>query len=125
MSQSNALNRSLPPSRRCRLRQVDVEFMRRLQNKVNIVPVIAKADGLTSSELRALKDRIMSDLDRYKIDIYRLPECDSDEEEEIKRLDKDIKVRQRVYGPLAMCPCVGRGLQRPANIVLADFRRSK
>ncbi|VDM16114.1 unnamed protein product [Hydatigera taeniaeformis] len=73
------------------LRQVDVEFMRRLQNKVNIVPVIAKADALTANELRALKERIMSDLDRYKIDIYRLPECDSDEEEEIKRLDKEIK----------------------------------
>ncbi|VDK20188.1 unnamed protein product [Taenia asiatica] len=73
------------------LRQVDVEFMRRLQNKVNIVPVIAKADALTASELRALKERIMSDLNRYKIDIYRLPECDSDEEEEIKRLDKEIK----------------------------------
>lgn len=67
--------------------------MRRLQNKVNIVPVIAKADALTANELRDLKERIMSDLDRYKIDIYRLPECDSDEEEEIKRLDKEIKVR--------------------------------
>ncbi|CAL8106879.1 unnamed protein product [Calicophoron daubneyi] len=73
------------------LRQVDVEFMRRLQHKVNIVPVIAKADALTASELRAFKDRIISDFDRYKIDIYRLPECDSDEEEEIKRLDKEIK----------------------------------
>ncbi|VDO06009.1 unnamed protein product [Rodentolepis nana] len=77
--------------KRMGLRQVDVEFMRRLQNKVNIVPVIAKADALTASELRNLKERIMSDLDRYKIDIYRLPECDSDEEEEIKRLDKEIK----------------------------------
>lgn len=74
------------------LRQVDVEFMRRLQNKVNIVPVIAKADALTASELTALKARVMSDLDRYKIDIYRLPECDSDEEDEIKRLDQEIKV---------------------------------
>ncbi len=73
--------------------------MRRLQNKVNIVPVIAKADALTASELRALKERIMSDLDRYKIDIYRLPECDSDEEEEIKRLDKEIKVGTGFFTP--------------------------
>ncbi|OON14712.1 cell division protein, partial [Opisthorchis viverrini] len=73
------------------LRQVDVEFMRRLQHKVNIVPIIAKADTLTATELRAFKERIMSDFDRYKINIYRLPECDSDEEEEIKRLDKEIK----------------------------------
>ncbi|XP_018648879.1 putative septin [Schistosoma mansoni] len=73
------------------LRQIDVEFMRRLQHKVNIVPVIAKADALTANELRAFKERIMTDFDRYKIDIYRLPECDSDEEDEIKRLDKEIK----------------------------------
>ncbi|KAF6768822.1 hypothetical protein AHF37_11241 [Paragonimus kellicotti] len=73
------------------MRQVDVEFIRRLQHKVNIVPIIAKADALTAPELRAFKERIMSDFDRYKIDIYRLPECDSDEEEEIKRLDKEIK----------------------------------
>ncbi|CAH8440030.1 unnamed protein product [Schistosoma turkestanicum] len=73
------------------LRQIDVEFMRRLQHKVNIVPVIAKADALTANELRAFKERIMADFDRYKIDIYRLPECDSDEEDEIKRLDKEIK----------------------------------
>ncbi|VDP39590.1 unnamed protein product [Schistosoma mattheei] len=65
--------------------------MRRLQHKVNIVPVIAKADALTANELRAFKERIMADFDRYKIDIYRLPECDSDEEDEIKRLDKEIK----------------------------------
>ncbi|CAH8830555.1 unnamed protein product [Trichobilharzia szidati] len=73
------------------LRPIDVEFMRRLQHKVNIVPVIAKADALTANELRAFKERIMADFDRYKIDIYRLPECDSDEEDEIKRLDKEIK----------------------------------
>ncbi|THD20272.1 Septin-5 [Fasciola hepatica] len=73
------------------LRQVDVAFMRRLQHKVNIVPIIAKADALTAAELHTFKERIMSDFDRYKIDIYRLPECDSDEEEEIKRLDKEIK----------------------------------
>ncbi|CAH8601966.1 unnamed protein product, partial [Dicrocoelium dendriticum] len=73
------------------LRPVDVEFMRRLQHKVNIVPIIAKADALTASELRTFKERIMADFDRYKIDIYRLPECDSDEEDEIKQLDKEIK----------------------------------
>lgn len=70
--------------------------MRRLQHKVNIVPIIAKADALTAAELRAFKERIMSDFDRYKIDIYRLPECDSDEEEEIKRLDKEIKVSHTI-----------------------------
>ena len=32
--------------------------MKHLHDKVNIVPVIAKADTLTPSELRKLKDRV-------------------------------------------------------------------
>lgn len=32
--------------------------MKRLHEKVNIVPVIAKADTLTPTEIRKLKDRV-------------------------------------------------------------------
>ncbi len=35
------------------LRQIDLEFMRRLQYKVNLIPVVAKADCLTMQEVRA------------------------------------------------------------------------
>ncbi len=38
-----------------RLRQLDVMFMRKLHEKVNIVPVIAKADTLTPREIKKLK----------------------------------------------------------------------
>ncbi|KAL3318438.1 Septin-4 [Cichlidogyrus casuarinus] len=73
------------------LRPLDVQFMKRLHNKVNIVPVIAKADTLTLQELHQFKERLREDLERYGIESYRLPECDSDEEDEVKRLEKDIK----------------------------------
>ena len=33
------------------LRQIDLEFFRRLQYKVNLIPVIAKADTLTKAEV--------------------------------------------------------------------------
>ena len=33
------------------LRQIDLEFLKRLQYKVNLVPVIAKADTLTKDEV--------------------------------------------------------------------------
>ena len=33
------------------LRQIDLEFLKRLQYKVNLVPVIAKADTLTKPEV--------------------------------------------------------------------------
>ena len=33
------------------LRQIDLEFLKRLQYKVNLVPVIGKADTLTKTEV--------------------------------------------------------------------------
>lgn len=48
----------VPPCPCCRLRPVDVEFMKALHEKVNIVPLIAKADCLIPSEIRKLKERV-------------------------------------------------------------------
>ncbi|KAG0418209.1 hypothetical protein HPB47_005047 [Ixodes persulcatus] len=45
------------------LRQLDIEFMKRLHQKVNIVPVIAKADTLTPAEIRNMKGRILRELE--------------------------------------------------------------
>ena len=42
------------------LKPLDVEFMKRLHNYVNIVPVIAKADTLTLEERDAFKQRVSS-----------------------------------------------------------------
>ena len=42
----------------CRLRPIDVKFMKELHELVNIIPVIAKADTLTPNELRSLKQRV-------------------------------------------------------------------
>lgn len=41
-----------------RLRPVDVEFMKALHEKVNIIPLIAKADCLTPTEIKKLKERV-------------------------------------------------------------------
>lgn len=50
----------LPPPRPHlhRLRPVDVGFMKALHEKVNIVPLIAKADCLVPGEIRKLKERV-------------------------------------------------------------------
>uniref|UniRef100_A0A3P8WTN5 Septin 5a n=1 Tax=Cynoglossus semilaevis TaxID=244447 RepID=A0A3P8WTN5_CYNSE len=74
------------------LRPVDVEFMKALHEKVNIIPLIAKADCLTPNEIKKLKDRIREEIDRFGIKVYQFPECDSDEDEEFKQLDKELKV---------------------------------
>lgn len=46
----------------CSLRPLDVEFMKALHEKVNIVPILAKADTLTPSEVKKkkIKARLMS-----------------------------------------------------------------
>ncbi|KAG8289933.1 Septin-4 [Homalodisca vitripennis] len=73
------------------LRQIDLELMRRLHSKVNIVPVIAKADTLTAAEVKRLKQRILQDIEENQIQIYQFPECDSDEDEEFKQQDRELK----------------------------------
>jgi len=40
------------------LRPIDVQLMKHLQAQVNIVPVIAKADTLTSTEVKRLKTQV-------------------------------------------------------------------
>lgn len=45
--------------------------MKQVQRKVNIVPVIGKADALTESEMRRLKRRIMSDIQEHDIQVKK------------------------------------------------------
>uniref|UniRef100_A0A8C5ECC9 Septin n=1 Tax=Gouania willdenowi TaxID=441366 RepID=A0A8C5ECC9_GOUWI len=73
------------------LRPVDIEFMKALQDKVNVVPLIAKADCLTPVEIKKLKDRLREEIDKYGIKIYQFPNCDSDEDEEFKQQDRELK----------------------------------
>ena len=40
------------------LRSIDVEFMRRLHDKVNIIPVIGKSDACTKEELSSFKKKV-------------------------------------------------------------------
>ena len=35
----------------CSLKQLDIEVMRRLHTKVNLIPIVAKADTLTDVEV--------------------------------------------------------------------------
>lgn len=48
---------------------MDLEVLRRLHRKVNVVPVIAKADTLTTQEVKKLKDRILADIDEHEIQV--------------------------------------------------------
>lgn len=73
------------------LRPIDVKFMKLLHERVNIVPVIGKADTLTKRELADLKQKVLQEARSNQIKIYDFPECDEDEEDEFKTLTKELK----------------------------------
>jgi septin 2 len=73
------------------LKPLDVAFMKALHHKVNIVPVIAKADTLTKAECLKLKKKILGQIEKYGINIYPLPDCDEDEDEDYKEHCKQLK----------------------------------
>jgi len=56
------------------LKPLDVEFMKRLHDKVNIIPVIGKADTLTPDEIAHFKKQIMNQIEQSKIRIYEFPD---------------------------------------------------
>lgn len=41
-----------------RLKPLDIEIMKRLGSRVNLIPVIAKADTLTPNDLAQFKQRV-------------------------------------------------------------------
>lgn len=63
------------------LREIDVELMRRLGPRVNVIPVVGRADSFTKDELQAFKARVMDDIQHYNIPIYNFP-CDLEEDDE-------------------------------------------
>lgn len=63
------------------LKPLDVEFMQRLGDKVNIIPVIAKADTMTPEEIQLFKKQILNEIAQHKIKIYDFPEPVEDEDE--------------------------------------------
>jgi septin 7 len=64
-----------------RLKAVDIEFMRRLHTRVNLIPIIAKADTMTEEEVIAFKERILADINYHQIQIYQAPVYEYDDME--------------------------------------------
>ncbi|KAG4072972.1 hypothetical protein HA402_006652 [Bradysia odoriphaga] len=130
------------------LRQMDLDLIRRLHKKVNIVLVIGKADALTTTEIRKLKECILQDLENQNIQLYQFPgiltrslcaesfvhffflsanitivsECDSDEDEDFKQQDRELKasIPFAVVGSNTIIEVAGkkvRGRQYPWGVV--------
>lgn len=64
------------------LRELDVELMKRLSKRVNIIPVIGRSDALTPAEVALNKRLIMDDVDHHQIPIYNFPFDPEDDDDE-------------------------------------------
>lgn len=76
----------------CRLKDLDILLMKSVGKRVNIIPVIAKSDALTRSELLSFKQQVISifygqvisDIKKYHIPIYEFEPHDFDESDVIQ-----------------------------------------
>nr|XP_022345496.1 septin-2-like isoform X4 [Crassostrea virginica] len=73
------------------LRPLDISFMKAVHHKVNIVPVIAKSDTLTLQECQQLKRKVMTQIAENGINLYSLPDCDEDEDEDYREQCRLLK----------------------------------
>ncbi|XP_023409106.1 septin-11 isoform X2 [Loxodonta africana] len=55
------------------LKSLDLVTMKKLDSKVNIIPIIAKADTIAKNELHKFKSKIMSELVSNGVQIYQFP----------------------------------------------------
>lgn len=72
--------------------ELDIQFLRRLAPRVNVIPCISKADSLNPVELSDFKRRIMEDIEYYKIPIYNFP-FDAEEDDE-ETIEENLELRR-------------------------------
>ncbi|PWN92870.1 putative cell division control protein CDC3 [Acaromyces ingoldii] len=73
------------------LRPIDIEFMRRLHQKVNLIPVIAKSDTMTDEEITQFKARVLNDIAHHRIEIFHAPVYDNEDEETIAENEEIVR----------------------------------
>ncbi|KAF9917990.1 hypothetical protein BX616_010687 [Lobosporangium transversale] len=107
------------------LREIDIELMKRLSPRINVIPVIGRADTLTSNELAEFKKRIMEDIEHHNIPIYNFPYDPEEDDEETVEENSEL----RSLLPFALIGCeeeievngrTVRGRQYPWGIVEVD-----
>merc|ERR1711983_261833 len=69
------------------LKSIDLVCMKKLDTKVNIIPIIAKADTINKTELSKFKSKIMSELVNNGVQIYQFPTEDGTVAETNKQMN--------------------------------------
>ncbi|XYA02045.1 Cell division control protein 3 [Meyerozyma guilliermondii] len=63
------------------LRALDIAFMKQVHDKVNLIPVIAKADTLTDDEIVEFKRRILDDIKYQGISVFKPSVHETDDDD--------------------------------------------
>lgn len=82
----------IQPYTKLKLRTVDLDCMRALHKKVNLIPIIAQSDKLNPQEMVKFKENIVEDLELNKIDYFKFV-IDRKEDEELSELVKAASKR--------------------------------
>ncbi|KAJ1965084.1 Cell division control protein 11 [Dipsacomyces acuminosporus] len=82
------------------LREIDIEVMKRLGTRANIIPVIGRSDSLTPRELVLFKQRIMNDIAAYGIPVFNFSGSEDDDEETVEE-----NMELRAMMPFAVVGC--------------------
>lgn len=92
----NKINRSLQDDHRIHaclyfieptahfLKPLDIEFCKRVHQKCNLIPIIAKSDILTEEEIVLFKQRIRKQLADAQIELFEPPHYANDDEDTLK-----------------------------------------
>ncbi|KAJ2714758.1 Cell division control protein 11 [Coemansia spiralis] len=83
------------------LREIDIELMKRLGNRTNVIPIIGRSDSLTPRELVLFKQRIMNDIAFHNVPIYDFPNGEEEDDEETAEENLDL----RMMMPFATVGC--------------------
>lgn len=95
------------------LKPIEIEFMRRLHHRVNLIPVIAKSDTLTEQEVINFKARILADIKYHRIQIFQAPRYDFDDEETAQEHREIMsKIPFAIVGANTLVPNNSGGMSR-------------
>lgn len=81
----------IQPYGKMRLRDEDLDTMRALHEKVNLIPIIAKADTFNTIQLAKFKENILADLKVHNIKYFRFTHNDKEDEERYKAVKQEAE----------------------------------
>lgn len=111
------------------LSKLDLQFLEAVHTRVNIIPIIARAEVLTPDERAAFKRRVRDDLKRNNVRVYQLGSPDMDDPDDLKKAYKDIQdAMPFAISSMTLIPdntltdrCLDWGRIDPYNLDHSDF----